>query len=207
MTKSKVNVKDKKNGISIEIINKLENNQQSKNRYDKPEAEEAIDTEENTPQPEYSRPTIINNQVPYDSTLTRQNYNNERTYQPTININNDALKRSFIEQTLPEYVGGGILNDEEEPIEPENEEENEEELESVSSMDSVFKSQKTQQILLKSILNKAGFKLTAKLTNFGSIRLKKLYETLSTKTTISEIRSTMKQFIEKWKTELPNLFD
>ena len=207
MTKSKVNVKDKKNGISIEIINKLENNQQSKNRYDKPEMEKPIDTEENTPQPEYSRPTIINNPVPYDSTLTKPNFNNERTYQPTININNDALKRSFIEQTIPQYVGGEILDDEEEQIQEPIEPQNEEELESVSSMDSVFKSQKTQQILLKSILNKAGFKLTSKLTNFGSIRFKNLYETLSTKISISEIRSTMKQFIEKWKTELPNLFD
>ena len=122
MTKSKVNVKDKKKGISIEIINKVENNQQSKNRYDKPEAEIPIDTEENTQQPEYSKPTIINNQVPYDSTLTRQNYNSERTYQPTININNDALKRSFIEQTIPQYVGGDILNDEEESTETQIEE-------------------------------------------------------------------------------------
>ena len=102
---------------------------------------------------------MINIQAPYGSTFTKPNFIGERTHQPTSNIDNDAFKRSFIEQTLPKYVGREISNEEEPIINPEEQEEQEEEpiknkdLESISIMDSMFQRQK---ILLKENLTKAG---------------------------------------------------
>ena len=208
MTKSKSNVKvkDKKNSINIEIINKVENNAEnnnhSKNKNTRPESEAEMDTENNNMQPEYTRgpPPIIVNNIPANepqSQLLRPNINEERNYAPSVTINNE---RQYYEEQTKQRIFGSNSSDDGLELPEETEETGEigEEVVYSAAMD---------RALVKSILKNEGFKQSSKMTHLGSRRLNDLYNALQFKLTINAKRDTIREHVQIWKAEKPNLFN